>query len=420
MKTVLLVSNNPLSDTQHNAKTVLSLLGNTDLFSLRQIYFRDDSPTFQFCDYYKITDRQVLKSVFFPSKKAGQPIVATDFFNNAPISITPPVPTNSYMKRLLREIVWKLGHINYLQLTNWLKMTPIDALFFVGGDSVFAYDFVYFLCNYLKCPLILFITDDYLLKRSNSSIWFELRRRMLLRSVKRIINDVDLFITISNKMSDVYSHLLNKNSFFYANMPDSPILENAGSLQNKKIIITYAGGLHYNRWKPLSVLAKAIDHYNRENGYRVELHIYSQNQPKGEIADELLIPNACVYKGFLSGECIKDVLYSSDILVHAESFDPKDIEATCLSFSTKIYEYMGTGKPILAIGPSSVASMEYLKDCSFYCSSLDSISIELIERLINSDERVEVSQRSIKKYQDLSKSENGRQEIIKKIIGVCK
>ena len=154
MKTVLLVSNNPLSDTQHNAKTVLSLLGNTDLFSLRQIYFRDDSPTFQFCDYYKITDRQVLKSVFFPSKKAGQPIVATDFFNNAPISITPPVPTNSYMKRLLREIVWKLGHINYLQLTNWLKMTPIDALFFVGGNSVFAYDFVYFLCNYLKCPLI--------------------------------------------------------------------------------------------------------------------------------------------------------------------------------------------------------------------------------------------------------------------------
>ncbi|MEG0474048.1 MAG: hypothetical protein RR588_17145 [Solibacillus sp.] len=43
---------------------------------------------------------------------------------------------------------------------------------------------------------------------------------------------------------------------------------------------------------------------------------------------------------------------------------------TRLSISTKIPEYLATGKPILAIGPSTLSSIKYLK------SSTDSFIIE--------------------------------------------
>lgn len=38
MKRILIISNNALSDTQHNSKTILSLLGNREMFSLRQVF----------------------------------------------------------------------------------------------------------------------------------------------------------------------------------------------------------------------------------------------------------------------------------------------------------------------------------------------------------------------------------------------
>jgi len=49
-----------------------------------------------------------------------------------------------------------------------------------------------------------------------------------------------------------------------------------------------------------------------------------------------------------------------DVLVHVESFFEEDSARTRLSISTKIPQYMASGKAILAYGPSDLTSLRYI------------------------------------------------------------
>lgn len=193
---------------------------------------------------------------------------------------------------------------------------------------------------------------------------------------------------------------------------------NAVSCNNKNdsLIITYAGGLHYNRWKTLSMLGKAIHNYNNNHTKKVRLNIYSQKTPDKEILDSLSISDSCSFMGSLTSEQVNDVLLQSDLVVHVESFDEEDIEATRLSFSTKIYEYMASGKPLLAIGPQGIASIEYLQDCSFCVTNISDITDSLVERIANKRERELIVNKCAEKYTLISKSEHSKDRVIRAIM----
>ena len=424
MRNILIISNNPLSETQHNAKTILSLLGNHEEFSLRQLFFRDGVPTYLDCDYYKITDRQMLNSIPFWRQSAGCHIDVPCVNDNTDEHHGPHhVSPSSYLKRLLREIIWIIGRVDRRKLNNWLAQSRNDLIFFVGGDSVFAYKLVCEIADQQKCPLVLFITDDYLLKRTKASVFFEIRRRWLLRNVVKMLPKVGLFITISQEMCTAYEALLNKKSMFYANMPqDYDVVPHITGAKNikKEIVLTYAGGLHYNRWKTLSALGNALQKYNAKNGTAIRLEIYSQECPPGEILNGISIPNASFYMGAASAENIKTILNTSDVLVHVESFEQKDIEATRLSFSTKIYEYMASTKAILAIGPDSIASMRYLRDCSFCVNSPDDITAEIFDRIVIPEERNIIAMKSTAKFIALTQGKNNKRQLINAIMKVGK
>jgi len=136
--------------------------------------------------------------------------------------------------------------------------------------------------------------------------------------------------------------------------------------QRREIVMVYAGGLHYNRHKTLGLLAKSIQRYNSKGNKKVFLKIFSGSKVTRNIKKELNIEGASHLFGFLDEKNLKKELNNCDIPVHVESFDQSSIESTRLSISTKIPEYLSLGKPILAIGPSNVSSLKYLKD-SAYC-----------------------------------------------------
>jgi glycosyltransferase involved in cell wall biosynthesis len=51
------------------------------------------------------------------------------------------------------------------------------------------------------------------------------------------------------------------------------------------------------------------------------------------------------------------------VLLHVEAFDDTVRAYTRLSLSTKIPQYMSSGRPILAYGPGELASCRYIADC---------------------------------------------------------
>jgi hypothetical protein len=131
------------------------------------------------------------------------------------------------------------------------------------------------------------------------------------------------------------------------------------------------------------LLANAIKKHNisiKGNERSAFLQIYSNNKPDEKIFKKLDIPNASKFCGSLKSNELMVVLNKCDIPVHVESFDKKSIQATLLSISTKIPEYLSLEKPILAIGPKEVASMEYLENVAF-CINEPTDVFEKIQKL---------------------------------------
>jgi hypothetical protein len=87
----------------------------------------------------------------------------------------------------------------------------------------------------------------------------------------------------------------------------------------------------------------------------------------------LNIENGCVFKGFVTGETYMKLLAESNVVVHVESFSPDMIRRTRLSISTKIADYLGAGKCILAIGDSELASIAHIKDVAYTVNCLSEL-----------------------------------------------
>ncbi len=414
MKKILIVSNNPLSYTQHNSKTILSLVDNKLDFSLAQLFFSSGTPSYHHCKYYRISDSQLVQSIKKWSIKAGEPVIASsEQCSDNPSSKVNP---SNYFMRLCREVIWKIGSIDYERLFRWINDFSPDILLFMAGDCVFAYDIVAKILKHrTNMKNIVYVTDDYILPRMSLSMPFWIRRNMLLKRMRSCIARADLFITISPKMQHIYRTLFLKDSIVYANTPTYRSgIQNELSAKRKenKIVLTYMGGLHYNRWKSLSLLAKAIHAYNTTHSKKAILQIYSATKMTKKMLKALNIDGASMYCGHISSDSIMEIMMQSDINVHVESFDKRSTAATRLSFSTKIYECLSAGKCVLAIGPSDIASMEYLADCAECIYKAEEINEKLIERLFISDYRDTIAKKCYKKYLTDCVISNPRMEIV--------
>jgi len=210
----------------------------------------------------------------------------------------------------------------------------------------------------------------------------------------------DLFITISAKMKEVYKEYLGKDSIAAVNMSESLKQDKSKALTNDKIEFVYAGGFQFNRDKILELLAKTIEQYNNDSSIETKLYlkIYSNTQPTPQLLSKLNIEGSSIFGGALNFNELKKVLNECDIPVHVEAFDRKSIESTRLSISTKIPEYLSLGKPILAIGPQEVASMEYLKNIALCVNDCDDIYRRLMVMITDEELRNNLSEYALKKY----------------------
>jgi glycosyltransferase involved in cell wall biosynthesis len=149
------------------------------------------------------------------------------------------------------------------------------------------------------------------------------------------------------------------------------------------IKIVYAGNLFYGRWEILKLLADEIERINTDS-VKMFLEIYTTATITHEIDKALNRgPSSCIM-GALPYEDIKKVLQKADIVLHVESFEPKQIKSTRLSFSTKIIDCMQSGSCMMAIGPSSVASIQYLSEIegSIVVDDLNKLR-EVLKSIIN-------------------------------------
>ena len=128
---------------------------------------------------------------------------------------------------------------------------------------------------------------------------------------------------------------------------------------------------------------KSITEINK-NGNRLELDIYTTDilSKKQQSA---LNRNGCEVKGALALDEVQAVQKASDILVFVEGLENKYKNIARLSFSTKITDYLKSGKCIFAIGDKGIAPIDYFNryDSAITASSYDEVYKKLTEIIDN-------------------------------------
>lgn len=403
---ILIVSNNVISGTKNNGKTINSIFENYPKEHIRQLYFSSENPEDIDLDgYFQISDKDMVNAIGNKNKNIGRSKEYNPLIRQAFRDGTSKFILKNDISRLAREVIWHINLKKLKKMFEWLNDFNPTKIFFVGGDSIFAYEIVEYIQKKYNAKLITYITDDYILPRNTINIFWWIRRNILLKRMKRTISDSIVLVTISELMRKEYFRIFNKQSIILMNTTESQKIRksNSSKRHNQQLNLIYAGGVHYNRYKILNELAVEILKINNQHQNKVKLNIYTNEVPTKGILSKLNIPGASEYCGSLNKFELLEKLNNSDIPVHVESFDKKSIESTRLSISTKISEYTSLEKPILAIGPENIASMDYLKDISFCITNKIDMKNKLESLFYDLEKQKYLSKKSRRKFEETHK-----------------
>ena len=360
---VLFVSVNPFSSTSNNGKTFASFFEGYPTESVAQLYFHRELPSSTVCqNYFRITDEHLLKDLARPWRVTGEKV------SNVSTSSSPiPEKTHAALKgsrtaHLVRQLVWTQVRLDNSKLLAWLEEFDPEIVFFCGGGAAALYPKVSALADQHRAKLALYITDDYVLPIASSNASARAMRLWTRRVFEHLAARADLVLTIGELMSERYKEEFGFDSFPVMNMVDVPEVQPeahpTAACPEEPLTLVYAGSLHSNRWQ---VLEKVVESISRlaERGVAARLRVFGP-MPTPEMLAAIHRPPLARYGGLLSPDELGRAIADADVLVHVEADDAESVAVTALSVSTKIPEYLASGRSILAVGPRGLASIEYL------------------------------------------------------------
>ena len=416
-KNILIISHNPLSRVNNNGKTLASIFDGVPYENIYQIYLNTDIPDFSKESHYlQINERQILISIINLKNKCCQEVEATP--NDVSSAKIKKRNFANHTKRLLRECICKIS-LWKSELSEWLKDKHFDVVFFMAGDGMFAYDVYRFVMKNIKVKGCLFFTDDYIIGKTSFSPVALLRQLLLKRKMKATLKITNELYVISEEMKQAYEKIFDISGYVIRNF--SVERSNEISFQSRKsedsIVMVYAGGLHYNRWKVLVQIANELKSINQVNKVKCQMKIYSSQNISENITDQMNVEGVSFFMGGASASEISSIYADADILLHVESFEKKAIASTKYSFSTKIPEYLSAGKCIFAVGPSEVASLRYLSD--FACTVSESEALpSVLEKLINDNDYRELIRSNCEKQYETDFSRKKQEDCLRRIVSV--
>lgn len=234
-----------------------------------------------------------------------------------------------------------------------------DVVYTMGG-GIAPLKMAYFFSNRYNCNIVLHFMDNWRDTHYKSSFFLKPIRKIFDHYLYRVEQRMKFGLGISEMMVREYSMRSHRVYKAMMNSVKSTLIKSPMLTNNESVVITYTGGMHLNRWKILIEVELCIAKL-REKGMLTRLQIYTTDQDR-EKYEDMFNPNVTEFKKFLPHYEVYRAYEQSDILLHIESSDPKIMEFTKYSLSTKIPEYMSSGKPILCFAPSNLAVYEYINN----------------------------------------------------------
>ncbi len=230
------------------------------------------------------------------------------------------------------------------------------------GETVASLDLSYRLSKELNIPIVIHFMDNW----KNSIEWAS--NPLLTRYQKKLGYYCDLCysrstecIAIGERMADAYMKESGVKHSVIMNSIDTSSYYCEPKASVGKVQFLYAGGLHLGRDEALREIGKCIDYACRETGKQAEFLIYTSEDNIALYADEFKSLGHTKLVTAVPHDRIRELYRSADVLVHVESSALTSNEFFKYSVSTKISEYLATGRPFLFWGPKGIYLLDLLR-----------------------------------------------------------
>lgn len=365
---VLIVSRGVWDDSKGTSSTLSNIFSDYNPDKLAQIYIETKTPNTKCCKkFFQISEISLLYKLLHWRTKAGKVIDITEAFvetnekfaQNEDKLFSFIRKRRFYIFKLFREILWALNGWKSKELRSFILAFDPDVIWLDGSTEIFLNRLYKYVLEVAQKPsLFYFMDDNYTYK---SVIGNHYLYRFFLRIITRqLVSKCDKLFVISPKMKREFDKEFGVDSILVTKSIDFSNLSFKNLEVHQPIRMAYLGQLIYGRIHSIIILAKALDTINLDE-IKIQLSIYTNNFIPEKIRGKLICKNSVIFKNTVPYDKIHNVIGENDLLLFVESLNRKYNKDARLSFSTKITDYLSSGKCILAIGPDDSASIEYFK-----------------------------------------------------------
>lgn len=241
------------------------------------------------------------------------------------------------------------------------------------------------LCKYLSIPSAIHMMDDWPSTISSNGLFKNYWHNKIDAEFRQLLNNVDLFLSISDAMAREYNARYNHTFIAFHNPIDTDKWlkhrKTNYSVNSDKISLLYAGRIGPGIEQSLLDVASAIDEIRKTN---VNLWFNIQTTTTDtKIINKLKKFGCVIINPVVEYLKIPKVLTSADILVFPNDFSKKGIDFLKFSMPTKLTEYMASGTPVLVYAPKESAATKMFMENQCGKCVLNRNKAELMEAINN-------------------------------------
>lgn len=386
----MIITHLPMSYKSNTGKTLASMFSCWSRDDLSQIYINDVSRDYELCSsFFLIDEKKMLKKTISLNVTIGEEM----FMDSQSFTVAPTLKMNSNIKFIIsrmnvillwRNFAWCNKKWKSNELDSWVKKNKPDVIFLIPGYIMGLVDCALYIAEKYNLPVATFVMDDYFIRETSINPFANMLNALLNKKYRELIEKADLHYVIGEKMADAYNREFSCKHIPIMNWVDTNKIYSKKVMVGKCVRLAYFGGLGIGRFASICQIAEVVGDLNL-SGRRVFFELYTKNLTESEIK-RFESNEGCRYRGYVIGSKLDKAMDETDILVHIESFSRRYKKILSTAVSTKIPEYMNSGRFIFVYGPEYSESIRIIQqnNCGIGVTQKDNESIKYaINRIIN-------------------------------------